>query len=99
MGDRQWGNLDEPVQPCQAALERSCRSRTLNYEIPHETIFVVYLDRKIQEVKDESTIKVRKTNEKIVTVVRTLRDKNVLSEASYFKKYCGTILLLSRMVN
>ena len=39
-----------------------------------------YLDRKVQEFKDESTIKLRKENEKVATVVRALRDKTLFSD-------------------
>jgi predicted RNase H-like nuclease (RuvC/YqgF family) len=38
-----------------------------------------YLDRKVQEFKDESTIKLRKENEKVATIVRTLREKTIFS--------------------
>lgn len=40
-----------------------------------------YLDRKFQESKDDAMKIARKTNDKIVLTVRTLRDKAILSQA------------------
>lgn len=50
------------------------------HEINTTMVTKDYFDRRLQESQDGSTIKIRKTNEKVAVVVRTLRDNAVVSE-------------------
>ena len=51
------------------------------HELNQTTITKDYLKESLQELKDDSMIKIRKTNDKVSHVVRVLRDTNVVSES------------------